>query len=560
MNTKRILALILALAMSVSMLVSCGKIEDNEVVTDNPVVSDTPEVTTTEATTTEATTTTTEATTTEATTTTTEATTTEATTTEATTTVFTYTVEDMKETMYATDNVNVRIGPSVDFDRIGGLKKGEAVIVTGRASTGWYRVLFEGEVGFISGSYLTDEAPEGEDEDIVIGDEDDDDITVVPDDDEGDEDVEADEPSYVGTASSEWVSDNGWEYMYNSLNKESYKKVLDEIMTGIQNRMDVIPVTTKLSSSETAEFCKFFLPIMSIEYSYVNTFSYKSENGVLKYVLVNYYTQDKDECEDMVNELRNEADKVIGKLKSSWSDYEKVLYLHDWLVKNSAPDEHAYSEMKEKWGKSMWPNTAYGAIVDGQSTCLGYSKGLFYLLSRAGFDVSLAEGWGSEEGILHIWVKVKVDGKWYNVDPTWDDPYGSAQNADKNYVSYDYFLVTDKFIEQTREEVFDIDFFDDPSCTSTKYEWFRQNDCYAESYDEAVEILRAGAKAAAKSGGEIEYVRIKCSDASLYNKVKEKWGSANFIEDILSDYTDDYEVKRGANSKGYTLTFRLYEK
>ncbi len=76
---------------------------------------------------------------------------------------FTFTVEEMEETtMYSTISLNVRSGPSIDFDKIDTLKEGEAVTVTGIASTGWYQVLVDGEVGYVSGKYLTDEAPKVE--------------------------------------------------------------------------------------------------------------------------------------------------------------------------------------------------------------------------------------------------------------------------------------------------------------------------------------------------------------------------------------------------------------
>lgn len=73
---------------------------------------------------------------------------------------FTFTVEDIEDkTMYSKISLNVRSGPSVDFDRVEVLNEGEAVTVTGIASTGWYQVLIDGEVGYASGKYLTDEAP-----------------------------------------------------------------------------------------------------------------------------------------------------------------------------------------------------------------------------------------------------------------------------------------------------------------------------------------------------------------------------------------------------------------
>ncbi len=567
MNTfKRLAALALALVMTFTMLCACGDIEDlpdDSLVSGDPIVTDIPDVTDDPSTTTEDTTTTPEVTTTEPTT-TTEATTTEATTTEATTTTEdknNFTVEEMEDTtMYATISLNVRSGPSTDFDKIDTLKEGEAVTVTGRASTGWYQILVDGKVGYVSNVYITDEAPEDE-EDVVVDDDepvvvpdDDDDVTVVPDD----EPNLGNDPITQVTASDAWVKENGWGYMYDALYKESYKQVLSEIMSGVRNYKVNIDISPLLTVEESGDFADFFLPVIAVEYSYVNKiYAVKNSSGKLVGVQVDYYVDTEKQGDTMVKELRDATDKVIGKLKSSWSDYEKIQYLHDWLVKNCAADEHSYDNDRDKWGKTMWPNTAYGAIVDGQATCLGYAKGLFYLLAKAGYEVSFAEGIG--ETALHIWVKVNVDGKWYNIDPTWDDPYGAAQTADPDYVAYTYFMVTDEYIEDTRTEVYDVKFFKDPSCTATKYDWYRVNDCYVTSYDEVEAMLKDLAKAAAKSDGDIEYVTIRMSSKSLFDKVDSAWTGAKF-KDLLEDYTNEYDtVKKGKVSKAYVITFRLYK-
>lgn len=570
MNTfKRLLSLTLALVMTVTILCSCGKIEDipdaplttGDIVTDAPVVTDAPDTTTEDTTTTPATTP--EETTTEATE--PEVTTTPEETTEATTTTDKndFTVEEMSAVMYATISLNVRSGPSADFGKIDTLKEGEEVIVTGRASTGWYQVLVDGKTGYVSHNYVTTEKPS---EAVTT--------TATKKEEKETESTTKKENTTVDTsndiqgvtADDSWVKDNGWTYMYNALYKDSYRQVLNEIMSGVQNYEKDIKISKILTDAEADDFVKFFLPIIAVEYTYVRGISaLKTESGKVTGVRVTYYATGA-EGDKMVEELRSTADKVIGKLKSSWSDYEKILYLHDWLIKNSTPNDHNYAEKDAdgnktefagKWGKTMWPNVAYGSIVDGQSTCLGYAKGMFYLLSRAGYDVTLAEGIG--DTALHVWVKVKIDGKWYNIDPTWDDPCGAAQNADPNYVAYSFFLVTDKYMKQTRSSVYDIKFFEDPSCTSTKYDWYIRNECYVTSESEVEDILKKKAKEAAASGEDIAYVTIKMEDDALFKKVDEKWSSAKFTT-LLENYTTSYEtVKKGKVTKYRVITFRLYK-
>lgn len=68
-----------------------------------------------------------------------------------------YTVTDMDSIKYAKSSVNVRKGPSADYEKVGSLTMNQEVKVTGQASTGWYRIELNGEVAFVSNNYLVDE-------------------------------------------------------------------------------------------------------------------------------------------------------------------------------------------------------------------------------------------------------------------------------------------------------------------------------------------------------------------------------------------------------------------
>lgn len=68
----------------------------------------------------------------------------------------TYTIEEMSAVLYAQQASNVRSGPSKDYDVIGGLATNQEVTITGKASTGWYRISYDGGEGFVAGSLLKD--------------------------------------------------------------------------------------------------------------------------------------------------------------------------------------------------------------------------------------------------------------------------------------------------------------------------------------------------------------------------------------------------------------------
>lgn len=65
------------------------------------------------------------------------------------------TVTELSATGEITSDVNVRKGPSTDYEKIGTLRTGDIVTVTGESHDGWYRIEFQGTEGFVYGQYMT---------------------------------------------------------------------------------------------------------------------------------------------------------------------------------------------------------------------------------------------------------------------------------------------------------------------------------------------------------------------------------------------------------------------
>lgn len=63
------------------------------------------------------------------------------------------------ETMYTTDSLKIRKGPSKDYDVLAILAAGDAVEVNGRDKDGWYRIKYDDGPAFVSDDYLSAEAP-----------------------------------------------------------------------------------------------------------------------------------------------------------------------------------------------------------------------------------------------------------------------------------------------------------------------------------------------------------------------------------------------------------------
>jgi len=129
--------------------------------------------------------------------------------------------------------------------------------------------------------------------------------------------------------------------------------------------------------------------------------------------------------------VKNKVQQILSNIvSSSMNDHEKVKAIHDWVVRNVKYDE-TYTRY-----------TAYEALHDGTAVCQGYALLTYELLKEAGIQNMIVEG--TADGELHAWNLVNLDGKWYHLDTTWDDPVPDQGND----VQTAYYLLTDSQMKQ----------------------------------------------------------------------------------------------------------------
>ncbi len=100
--------------------------------------------------------------------------------------------------------------------------------------------------------------------------------------------------------------------------------------------------------------------------------------------------------------------EIISRVDSGWTDLQKAMYMHDYLVTHVQ-----YDLTYRKY-------SAEDAIVGGSSVCEGYSLAYKYLMNKLGSQFK-CEYVGSNAN-NHAWNYLTVDSKKYYVDCTWDDP------------------------------------------------------------------------------------------------------------------------------------------
>ncbi len=117
----------------------------------------------------------------------------------------------------------------------------------------------------------------------------------------------------------------------------------------------------------------------------------------------------------------------------------KLRAAHDYIINNTKYD----SARTDKQIIQYQSDTAYGSLLEGYAICGGYTDAMALFLE----DLQLENYKISSAN--HVWNAVNINGTWYHLDLTWDDP---ITNTGENLLKYDFYLITTDrllLIEQT---------------------------------------------------------------------------------------------------------------
>lgn len=172
------------------------------------------------------------------------------------------------------------------------------------------------------------------------------------------------------------------------------------------------------------------------------------------------------------------AKAIVGQIiKSNMSDYECVKAIHDYLVKNVNYDSKSIADGSINDNEGHPSHTAEGALCKNLAVCDGYAKAFELLCAESGIYAYMMYGEGINpdgQKESHAWNVVKVNGEWYQVDCTWDDPViNGSVVTDGSNLTYTYFLLTDT--EMYKDHVLDASYSTNAKkCTSTLFKGLGQ--------------------------------------------------------------------------------------
>ena len=228
--------------------------------------------------------------------------------------------------------------------------------------------------------------------------------------------------------------------------KELHEYLRDSIAE-MQPEIDVssygIPTDSLLKIfTETVNYYPELFDISSsIRYSYIG-------NSV--YSVIPEYVLTAEEYEAKMKTYNERLDYIASGAAPLKTDLEKILYIHNYLVANFEYDT------------SYKIYDVYNFLTTGTGVCQAYTQTFNALMHRLGIECTSA----INNPESHTWNIVRLDGEFYHIDCTHDDPINQSAGS----VRYDLFLLSDSSITSYKSHTSWYTVMYDAICDSSKYE------------------------------------------------------------------------------------------
>lgn len=199
----------------------------------------------------------------------------------------------------------------------------------------------------------------------------------------------------------------------------------------------------------------YLLIISNVSFLYANNASNIGLDASLVYTYLGEDESGNYEIQQVVNNF------LSTYINDNMTDLEKEIAIIRYLVETVEYDYEEYAKQDRFLNDSY---KAYGALIYKKAVCSGYAKAFDLLAKKCGLMTTIVTGDATNDYIVgpHAWNQIYLDGDWYNVDVTFEDPLTNIKLGFNNLMNR-YINVTD--FEMSHNHVRE----NGHICTATKY-------------------------------------------------------------------------------------------
>ena len=248
----------------------------------------------------------------------------------------------------------------------------------------------------------------------------------------------------------------------NAVTVDAYDKLKSRAKAALdswQREFNVADLGINISDKDVISMGLSEVLNSSYRYFYVKSYSYSYSTSTGQVVMIRFNYGDRYKNADdslnraVVDERLSVLDAALNKglecIVPGMSDVEKVLAVHDYIATVCDYDQEGYLDYIN--GKTPDEDTfnMYGVLIKNKAVCQGYAEAFCAFMQKLGLESYIV----TSDPMNHAWNLVKLNGNWFHVDITWDDPvwtrgityYGLPNNdyADEGFVTHEYFLKSD---------------------------------------------------------------------------------------------------------------------
>ena len=192
---------------------------------------------------------------------------------------------------------------------------------------------------------------------------------------------------------------------------------------GVKLYVDDQPIADRMNYTPGTHMFK--VKSGSYEYKKKVTLRYSIAN-ILKTHNAEGMGTDQKEVLDTVFQI---LDQIIT---NNMTDEQKVKAIHDYLIYNA---DYYSGNLNTRPG---WASAVKGVIMNHEGVCNSYALAFYTMAVAEGIPCKFVSGTatnsvGSTGG--HAWNQVQLNGTWYYIDCTWDDPTGGGHERTTYYLS-----------------------------------------------------------------------------------------------------------------------------
>lgn len=244
---------------------------------------------------------------------------------------------------------------------------------------------------------------------------------------------------------------------YISYNKDFYNantELCNTLAQGMENLQNEIDIEKYQLSINDVKSAMRTVSETSPELFYVSKTTYSLAIGTCVARVMPKYTYTNAQVKTMREKLDKRTTEILTKIDPDMTDFQKAVTIHDEIILNCE-----YSNVPDSGNLRT---SVYDCLVNGYANCQGYASSLSYLLEKVGINSEIVES----TQMNHIWNLVEIDGSYYHVDATFDDPTPNRLG----FVSHKYFLLSDSAIKTSSDISVHYGFKTSNPCSSTLFD------------------------------------------------------------------------------------------